>query len=44
MSVFKDVPEEQMNRVMYPDVVRRTDETDEQYKQKLIDLFGPLPD
>lgn len=43
MSVFNDVPEDQHHLVMYPSVARRLDETEEQYRQKLIELFGPLP-
>ena len=41
-SVFKDVPESQQVSVMYPSVIRGLGQTDEQYRQELIRLFGPL--
>lgn len=41
-SVFDDVPAVQAVSVMYPSVIRRLGDTDEQYKEMLNEMFGPL--
>lgn len=41
-SVFAGVPEIQQVSIMYPSVIRLTGQSDEDYKQSLIKLFGPL--
>ena len=42
-SVFDDVPRSQQVSVMYPHVIR-SNETDEEYKERLNEIFGPLSD
>lgn len=41
-SVFKDVPECQQVSIMYPTVFRTHGQTDQEYKDQLVKLFGPL--
>lgn len=41
-DVFKDVPDCQAVSVMYPNVLRLPGWNDQQYRDHLIELFGPL--
>lgn len=41
-SIFWDVPEVQHVSIMYPSVTRAFGSTEEQYRESLVELFGPL--